>query len=101
MAKVKKMVSFIIEMPTEEDSHNWAHKFPFVTSEIFCSEADVVFKHFFNEPPKPVMQVRLKSKLNTPKEINEATEEVAVLEDEKVKFEDENSSSDEEDDKLS
>jgi hypothetical protein len=41
------MVSYIIEMPTLEDSHNRAHKFPFVTSEVFSGEADVIFKHFF------------------------------------------------------
>jgi len=57
LQKVKKMVSYIIEMPREEDGHSRAHKFPFVASEVFNSEADVIFKYFFPEEPKPVMQI--------------------------------------------
>jgi len=51
------MVSYVIEMPWEEDGHSRAHKFPFVASEVFNSEADVIFKYFFPEEIKPVMQV--------------------------------------------
>ncbi len=62
------MVSYVIEMPREEDGHSRAHKFPFVASEVFNSEADVIFKYFFPEESKPVMQVQLKPKLQTKNE---------------------------------
>ncbi len=50
-------------MPSEDDGHNRAHKFPFVASEVFSSEADVIFNFFFLEP-KPQMQVKLKKVLD-------------------------------------
>ncbi len=49
------MLVFILKMPTEEDSHNRAHKFPFISSEIFSSEVPALFDMFFEaeEPKQP------------------------------------------------
>jgi serine/threonine-protein phosphatase 6 regulatory subunit 3 len=41
--RVRTMLSYIIEMPTEEDSHNRAHKFPFITSEIFGADVGAIY----------------------------------------------------------
>jgi hypothetical protein len=40
-------------MPTEEDTHNRAHKFPFITSEILSSDVPAIFDMFFKEEDKP------------------------------------------------
>lgn len=66
-------------MPSEEDGHNWAHKFPFVASEVFSSEADVIFNFFFLEP-KPPMQVKLKKALDSSDDKKD--QEDVVFEDE-------------------
>ena len=77
------MISFIIEMPTEEDGHSRAHKFPFVASEIFnSSEAEAIFRHFFQEEVRaPIMKIQLKQKLQTKEKSEDKSEETN---DEKV-----------------
>lgn len=79
------MISFIIEMPTEEDGHSRAHKFPFVASEIFnSSEAEAIFRHFFQDEVRaPVMKIQLKQKLQT-KENSEENKDEKVNEQEVV-----------------
>ena len=49
------MLEYILKMPTEEDSHNRAYKFPFIASEIFSSDVHDIQDMFFElekETPK-------------------------------------------------
>ena len=43
------LLSFITEMPTEEDSHNRAHKWPFVVSDILSQENSSLLDVFFRD----------------------------------------------------
>lgn len=54
--KMKRLIDLITVMPTEEDTHNRGHKFPFISSEIFNCEINSLLDKFFDapEPKKPV-----------------------------------------------
>ena len=54
-------------MPTEQDSHNRAHKFPFVANEVFSSDVAAIQEMFFSSsqslPAEWVPELRLKQEL--------------------------------------
>ena len=70
--KVRKMLVFILKMPTEEDTHNRAHKFPFIASEIFSSDCPIIFEMFFSEPEEiKAPTLKLKKELMTESPVKE------------------------------
>mmetsp|Transcript_4693 Transcript_4693/g.3205 ORF Transcript_4693/g.3205 Transcript_4693/m.3205 type:complete len:167 (-) Transcript_4693:2219-2719(-) len=52
--KISELIDFITQMPEQEADHNHGHKFPFLSSEIFNCENNVILDKFFEAPqPKP------------------------------------------------
>lgn len=52
--KIAKLIEMITEMPSQDVDHARGHKFPFLSSEIFSCENNVILDKFFEAPgPKP------------------------------------------------
>ena len=56
--KLKILIDYITVMPTEQDSHDRGHKYPFIAGEIFNCEINQILDKFFEAPvktpPEPV-----------------------------------------------
>ena len=56
--KLKVLIDYVTVMPTEQDSHDRGHKYPFIAGEIFNCEINQILDKFFEPPvktpPEPV-----------------------------------------------
>ena len=50
--KLKVLIDYITIMPTEQDSHDRGHKYPFIAGEIFNCEINQILDKFFEPPVK-------------------------------------------------
>lgn len=50
--KIAKLIEMITEMPSQDVDHARGHKFPFLSSEIFSCENNVILDKFFEAPAK-------------------------------------------------
>lgn len=46
---MSELLEYIIKVPSEEDSHDRAHKLPFMISDILAQENNSLLEVFFNE----------------------------------------------------
>ena len=78
---MQDLLKYIIEMPTEEDSHNRAHKFPFLVSDILASSENSSLLDVFYREPEEEEEIVEEPPTESAKDVKHADEMTEATED--------------------